>query len=73
MVKVALFVRLDAKPGKEKEVESFLLSGLQSCRQSRRPRPGSDSAWGRLPSASLMPFQMKPAARLIFPVGSLGR
>lgn len=28
MVKVALFVRLDEKPEKEKEVESFLLSGL---------------------------------------------
>jgi quinol monooxygenase YgiN len=28
MVKVALFVRLEAKPGKEKEVEKFLLSGL---------------------------------------------
>ena len=28
MVKVALFVRLEAKPGKEKEVESFVLSGL---------------------------------------------
>jgi quinol monooxygenase YgiN len=28
MVKVALFVRLEAKPGKEKEVESFLISGL---------------------------------------------
>ena len=28
MVKVALFVRLEAKPGKAKEVESFLLSGL---------------------------------------------
>lgn len=28
MVKVALFVRLEAKPGKEKEVENFLLSGL---------------------------------------------
>ena len=28
MVNVALFVRLEAKPGKEKEVESFLLSGL---------------------------------------------
>ncbi len=28
MVKVALYVRLEAKPGKEKEVESFLLSGL---------------------------------------------
>ncbi len=28
MVKVALFVRLEAKPGKEAEVESFLLGGL---------------------------------------------
>ena len=28
MVKVALFVRLEAKPGKEKEVENFLLAGL---------------------------------------------
>jgi quinol monooxygenase YgiN len=28
MVKVALWVRLEAKPGKEGEVESFLKSGL---------------------------------------------
>ena len=28
MVKVALFVRLEAKPGKEAELESFLKSGL---------------------------------------------
>jgi len=28
MVKVALYVRLDAKPGKETEVESFLKGGL---------------------------------------------
>lgn len=28
MVNVALFVRLEAKPGKEKDVEAFLLSGL---------------------------------------------
>ena len=28
MVKVALFVRLEAKPGKEKEVENFLRGGL---------------------------------------------
>src|SRR5262245_56465790 len=28
MVKVALFVRLEAKPGKEKDVESFLMEGL---------------------------------------------
>ena len=29
MVTVALFVRLEAKPGKEAEVESFLKGGLQ--------------------------------------------
>jgi quinol monooxygenase YgiN len=28
MVSVALFVRMEAKPGKEKEVEDFLRSGL---------------------------------------------
>ncbi len=28
MVKTALYVRLDAKPGKEKDVESFLKGGL---------------------------------------------
>ncbi|HEY4368135.1 MAG TPA: antibiotic biosynthesis monooxygenase [Steroidobacteraceae bacterium] len=28
MVKTALFVRLEAKPGKEREVEDFLRSGL---------------------------------------------
>ena len=28
MVTVALFVRLEAKPGKEKDVEQFLRSGL---------------------------------------------
>ena len=28
MVNVALFVRLEAKPGKEKDVENFLLGGL---------------------------------------------
>lgn len=29
MDKTALFVRLDAKPGKEQEVEAFLMGGLQ--------------------------------------------
>jgi quinol monooxygenase YgiN len=33
MVKVALFVRLEAKPGKEKEVEDFLLDGLPLVQQ----------------------------------------
>jgi len=33
MVKVALLVRLVAKPGKEKEVENFLKSGLSLVQQ----------------------------------------
>jgi quinol monooxygenase YgiN len=33
MVKLALFVRLEAKPGKEKEVEDFLLSALPLVQQ----------------------------------------
>jgi quinol monooxygenase YgiN len=32
MVKVALSIRLEAKPGKEKEVEQFLLTGLPVVR-----------------------------------------
>lgn len=33
MVKVALWVRLDAKPGKEADVEAFLKSGLAIVQQ----------------------------------------
>jgi quinol monooxygenase YgiN len=33
MVKVALFVRLEAKPGKEADVESFLRGGLSVVQQ----------------------------------------
>ncbi|HYX20868.1 MAG TPA: antibiotic biosynthesis monooxygenase [Thermoanaerobaculia bacterium] len=33
MVSVALYVRLDAKPGKEKEVEAFLKGGLAIVRE----------------------------------------
>ncbi|WP_233805636.1 putative quinol monooxygenase [Paraburkholderia sp. HP33-1] len=33
MVKLALFVRLEAKPGKEQEVEEFLLGGLPLVEQ----------------------------------------
>ena len=35
MVKVALFVRLEAKPGKEKDVEDFLLGGLSLVQQEQ--------------------------------------
>jgi quinol monooxygenase YgiN len=40
MVNVALLVRLEAKPGKEKEVESFLKSGLAIVEEE----PGT-TAW----------------------------
>jgi quinol monooxygenase YgiN len=33
MVKVGLFVRLEAKPGKEKDVETFLRGGLPLAQQ----------------------------------------
>jgi quinol monooxygenase YgiN len=33
MVKLALFVRLDAKPGKEEELSAFLMQGLQLANQ----------------------------------------
>ena len=33
MVNLALFVRLEAKPGKEKDIESFLRGGLQLVQQ----------------------------------------
>ena len=36
MVKLALWVRLEAKPGKEAEVESFLRGGLSLVEQHRR-------------------------------------
>jgi quinol monooxygenase YgiN len=33
MLKSGLFVRLEAKPGKEKELEAFLMQGLQLANQ----------------------------------------
>lgn len=42
MVKTALFVRLEAKPGKEDEVEAFLRSGLQLVQEE----PGTIAWFG---------------------------
>jgi hypothetical protein len=65
MVKVALFVRLEAKPGKEKEVENFLMSGLPIV----QAEPAT-TAWFRIRlgpphSAPSMPSRMRQAVRLI--------
>ena len=35
MLSLGLFVRLEAKPGKEKEVAAFLMQGLQMANQER--------------------------------------
>jgi hypothetical protein len=40
MVNKALLVRLEAKPGKESDVEQFLRSGLAIVPGSRRPPIG---------------------------------
>ena len=48
MVTRALFVRLEAKTGREEDVEAFLKSALPSSNASRQPRPGSPSAFQSL-------------------------
>ena len=45
MLSLGLFVRLEAKPGKEQEVANFLKQGLELANQERtsivvRPAPG---------------------------------
>jgi quinol monooxygenase YgiN len=36
MIKVGLFVRLEAKPGKEEELAAFLMQGLELANRRRR-------------------------------------
>ena len=64
MVSVALFVRLEAKPGKEKEVEDFLRGGLPIVEEE----PATTAWFGiRLGpttfSASLTPSRMRRAGK----------
>jgi hypothetical protein len=64
-VSVALLVRLEAKPGKEAEVERFIRDGLSIV----QGEPGT-TAWfgirmGHLHLASLMPFQTSQVVKRI--------
>ena len=73
MVKVALFVRLEAKPGKEKDVESFLMEGLSVV--MREP---ATAAWfgirlGHPPLESLTPSRTRLAGKRISQAGSQQR
>ena len=49
MVNVALFVRLEAKPGKELEVEQFLRAGLPLVQEE-----AATTAWFALPTLLLL-------------------
>lgn len=73
MVKLALFVRLEAKPGKEKEVENFLLSGLPLVQAEPATTAWFGIRLGPSTLAFLTRFQMKLGGKLIFPVKSQPR
>ena len=68
-VHVALWVRLDAKPGKEKEVADFLRSGLAIVQEEPATMAWFAIQMGPPPSASSMPFPTMPAGRRIFRAG----
>ncbi len=70
MVKVALFVRLEAKPGKEADVENFLRSGLPIVQEEP-----ATTAWSRFVlsprhSEFSTRSRMSQAGKHIFPVKS---
>ena len=62
MTTKALFVRLEAKPGKESEVAKFLRDGQALVQQEPATTPGSGFNLARPPSASSMRFRTMPAA-----------
>ena len=62
-VNVALFVRLEAKPGKEADVAEF----LKGPRLNRRRLPGSAFVSDPQPLPSSTLFPMKPAGKGIWP------
>jgi len=62
MVTVALYVRLEAKPGKETEVEAFLKGGLAIVQ-----------GWARPPSASSTRSRTRRGDRPTSPAGSRPR
>lgn len=66
MVTKALYVRLEAKPRKEVEVENFLHGGLAIVQQSLRQPLGLRSELDLPPSAFLMSFPTRPGGKLIF-------
>lgn len=64
-LKCGLFVRLEAKPGKERAVKDFLVSGLDLTNQERARRSGSPCSSRRRRSACSTPLPAKKIAKHI--------
>lgn len=62
MVTVALFVRVEAKPGCEAAVEQFLKDGLLIVESEPATIAWFGLRLGRQPSASSTPFRTTPGA-----------
>ena len=60
MVSVGLFVRMQAKPGKETDVENFLRGGLQMVQEEPATAVGLEYVWAHL----LLVFLMYSLTRL---------
>ena len=66
MVNVALLVRLEAKPGKEDDVErDFFEVAYLWFKRSQQPLPGLQPVWDHQRSASLMPSRTSQAGKHI--------
>ena len=63
--KVALFARLEAKPGKENEVAKFLEAGLAMAKEESTTPLWSLYDWGRQRSASSTRLPTKADGRRI--------
>jgi hypothetical protein len=65
-VREGLFVRLEAKPGKEADVENFLRGGLPIVESEPQTIAWFALRLGPSTSVFLMRFRMMPVARLTF-------
>jgi hypothetical protein len=64
-INVALFVRPEAKPGKETQVADFLKGALPLVEENQRHLPGSAFVLDPQPLVYLTPIPMKPAGKRI--------
>ena len=73
MVKEALFVRMEAKPGKEQAVESFLKEALPDVQAERGTEAWFAIRMVHRRSRSSTPSRTSPAGRRTSPAGSRPR